>query len=102
MTLNWNKMNQSNSVQETLPISWIRLTLPERTRIILHDPWLALWRFIGLSEWHGSYTYVWPSPPSLQGDDALPAPVTEGVGFEPNGLLLPSVHDLTTAVEDLM
>ena len=57
---------------------------------------------LSLSEWHGPYTYVWPCPPSLQGKDAPPAPVTQGVGSEPNGLLLPSVHDLTTTVEDLM
>jgi len=95
-------MNQSNSVQETLPISWIRLTLPERTRNIPNDPWLALWRFTELFEWHGPYSYVWPCPPSIQGDDAPPEPVTQGVGSEPNGLLLPSVHDRTTAVEDLM
>jgi len=95
-------INQSNSVQETLPIRWVRLILPERTRIISHDPWLALWRFAELSEWHWPYTYVWPCPPSLQGNDAPPAPVTQGVGSEPNGLLLPLVHDLTTTVEDLM
>jgi len=41
-------------------------------------------------------------PPSLQDDDTPPAPFTQGVGSEPNGLLLPSVHDLTTMVEDLM
>ena len=45
---------------------------------------------------------MWPCPPSLQGKDAPPTPVTQGVGSEPNGLLLPSVHDLTTTVEDLM
>jgi len=78
------------------------VTLPERTRNISHDPWLALWRFAELSEWHGPYTYVWPCPPSLPGKDAPPAPVTQGVGSEPNGLLLPLVHDLTTTVEDLM
>jgi len=102
ITLNWIKINQSNSVQETLPTCRVRLTLPERTRNIPHDPWLALWRFAELSEWHGPYTYVWLCPPSLQGSDAPPAPVTQGVGSEPNGLLLPSVHDLTTTVEDLM
>jgi len=102
ITLNWIKINQSSSVQETLPICWVRLTLPERTRSIPHDPWLALRRFAELSEWHGPYTYVWPCPPSLQGDDAPPAPVTQVVGSEPNGLLLTSVHDLTTTVEDLM
>jgi len=102
ITLNWMKINQSNSVQETLPICWVRLTLPQRTRNIAQDPWSALWRFAELSEWHGPYTYVWPCPPSLQGDDAPPAPVSQGVGSEPNGLLLPSVHDLTTTVEDLM
>ena len=53
-------------------------------------------------EWHGPYTYEWPCPPSLQGNDAPPAPVTQGVGSEPNELLLPSVLDLTTTVEDLM
>ena len=53
ITLNWLKIYQSNSVQETLPIFWVRLTLPERTRSISHDPWLALWRFAELSEWHG-------------------------------------------------
>jgi len=42
VTLNWIKINQSNSVQETLPICWVRLTLPERTRNIPHDPCLAL------------------------------------------------------------
>jgi len=77
-------------------------TLPQRTRNIPHDPWLALWRFTELSEWHGPYTYIWPCPPPLQDYDALPAPVTQGVGSEPNGLLLPSVHDLSTTVEDLM
>jgi len=41
-------------------------------------------------------------PPSLQDDDTPPAPFTQGVGSEPNGLLFPSVHDLTTTVEDLM
>ena len=79
-----------------------RLTLPERTRNIPHDPWLALWRFAELSEWHGPCTYPWTFPPSLQGNDAPPAPVTQGVGSEPNGLLLPSVHDLTNTVKDLM
>jgi len=102
IALNWIKINQSNSVQETLPIGWVRLTLPERTRHIPHDLWLALWRFAELSEWHGPYTYVWPCPPSLQGNDTPPAHVTQGVGSEPNGLLLPPVHDLTTTVEDLM
>jgi len=102
ITLNWMKINQSDSVQETLPNCWVRLTLPERTRNIAHDPWLALWRFAELSEWHEPYTSVWPFPPSLQGNDAPPAPVTQGIGSEPNGLLLPSVHDLTTTVEDLM
>jgi len=102
ITLNWVKINQSNSVQETLPICWAGLTLPERTRNISHDPWMTLWRFTELSEWHGPYTYVWPCPPSLQDNDAPPTPVTQGVGSEPNGLLLPSVHDLTTTVEDLM
>jgi len=102
ITLNWVKINQSSSVQETLPICWVRLTLPERTRNISHDPWLALWRFAELPEWHGPYTYVWPCPPSLQDNDAPPTPVTQGVGSEPNGLLLPSVHDLTTTVKDLM
>jgi len=102
ITLNWVKINQSNSVQETLPICWVRLTLPERTRNISQDPWLALWRFAELSEWHGPYTYVWPCPPSLQDNEAPPMPVTQGVGSEPNGLLQPSVHDLTTTVEDLM
>ena len=62
ITLNWVTINKSNSVQETLPICWVRLTLPERTRNISHDPWLALWRFAELSEWHGPYTYVWPCP----------------------------------------
>jgi len=102
VTVNWIKINQSNSVQETLPICWVRLTLPGRTRNIPHDPCLALWLFAQLSEWHGPYTYVWPCPASLQGDTAPPAPVTQGLGSEPNGLLLPSVHDLTTTVEDLM
>ena len=45
---------------------------------------------------------MWPCPPSLQGNDAPPVPVTEGFGSEPNGRLLPSVHDLMTTVEDLM
>jgi len=102
ITLTWVKINQSNSVQETLRICWIRLTLPERTRNISHDPWLALWRFAELSECHGPYTYAWPCPPSLQDNDAPPTPVTQGVGSEPNGLLLPLVHDLTTTVEDVM
>jgi len=102
ITLNWVTINQSNSVQETLPIYWVRLTLPERTRIISHDPWLALWRFAELSEWHESYTYVWPCPPSLHDKDSPPTPFTQGVRSEPNGLLLPSVHDVTTTVEDLM
>jgi len=31
-----------------------------------------------------------------------PTLVTQGVGSEPTGLLLPLVHDLTTTVEDLM
>jgi len=101
-TLNWIKMEPSNSVQETILICWVRLTLPERTRNISHDPWLALWRLAELSEWHGPYTYVWPCPLSLQGNDALPAPVTQGVGSDPDGLLLPLVHILTTTVEDLM
>jgi len=39
---------------------------------------------------------------TIQDNDAPPTPVTQGVGSEPNGLLLPSVHDLTTTVEDLM
>jgi len=102
ITLNWIKISQSNSVQETLPICWVRLTLPERTRNIPHDPWLAFWRFAELSEWHGPCTYRRPCPSSLQGDHAPPAPGTQGVGSEPNGLLLPSVDDLTTTVEDLM
>jgi len=102
ITLNWVKINQSNTVQETLPICSVRLTLPERTRNISHGPWLALWRFAELSEWHGPYTYVWPCPPSLQDNEAPPTPVAQGVGSEPNGLLLPSVHDLNTTVEDLM
>ena len=102
ITLNWVKINQSNSVQETLPICSVRLTLPERTRNISHDPCLALWRFDELSEWHGPYTYVWPCPPSLEDNDAPPTPVPQGVGSEPDGLLLPSVHDLNTTVEDLM
>jgi len=38
ITLNWIKMNQSSSIQETLPICWVRLTLSERTRNISHDP----------------------------------------------------------------
>jgi len=102
ITLNSVTIKQSNSVQETLPICWVRLTVPERRRNISHDPWLGLWRFAELSEWHGPYTYVWPCPPSLQDNDAPPTPVSQGVGSEPNGLLLPSVHDLTTTVEDLM
>ena len=102
ITLNWIKTNQSNSVQETLPTCCVRLTLPERTRNIPHDPWLALWRFAEFSEWHGPYTYVWPCPPSCQDDGAPPAPITQGVGSEPNRLLLPSVHDLTSTVEDIM
>jgi len=81
---------------------WVRLTFPKRTRNILHDPWLALWRFAELFKWHGPYTHVWPCLPSLQGDEAIRAPVTQGVGSEPNGLLLPSVHDLTTTVEDML
>jgi len=76
ITLSWIKINQSNSVQETLPTRWVRLTLPKRTRNIPHDPWLAPWRFAELSEWHGPYTYVWPCSASLQGNDAPPAPVT--------------------------
>jgi len=99
---NWIKINQSNSVQETVPIRWVRLTSPERTRDIPHDSWLALCRFAELSEWHGPYIYVWPYALSLQDGDAPPAPVTQGVRSEPNGLLLPSVHDLTTMVEDVM
>jgi len=102
ISLNWINMNQSNSVQETLPICWVRLTLPQRTRNIPHDPSLALWRFAELSAWHGPYTYVWPCPPSFQGNDAPPAPVTQGVASEQNGLLIPSVHDRTPTVEDLM
>jgi len=102
ITLNWIQINQSSSVQETLPICWVRLTLSERTRNIPHDPWLALWRFAELSEWHGPYTYVWPCPPSSQDDGVPTAPITQGVGSEPNGLFLPSVHDLTNTVEDLM
>jgi len=102
ITLNWVKIKQSNSVQETLPIGWVRLTLPDRTRNISHDPWLALWRFAELSEWHGPCTYVWPCPPFLQDNAAPPTPVTQVVGSEPDGLLLPSVHDLTTMVEDPM
>jgi len=31
ITLHWTKINQSNSVEETLPICWVRLTLPEQT-----------------------------------------------------------------------
>jgi len=102
ITLNWTENNRSNSVQETLPICWVRQTLPKRTRNIPHDPWLDLWRFAELSEWHRPYTHVWPCLPSLQGNDAPPAPVTQGVGSDPKGLLLPSVHDVTTTVEDLM
>ena len=102
ITLNWVTINNSNSFQETLPICWVRLTLPDRTRNISHDPWFALWRFAELSEWHGPYTYVWPCPPSLQDNNAPPTPVSQGVGSEPNGLRLPSVHDLTATVEDLM
>jgi len=102
ITLNWIKIDQYNSVQETLPTCWVRLTLPERTRNILNDPLLAFWRFAELSEWHGPNTYVWPCPPPLQGNDAPPAPVTQGVGLEPNGLLLPFVHDRTPTFEDLM
>jgi len=66
-TLNWIKIDQFNSVQETLPICWVRLTLPQRTRNTPHDPWLALWRFAEHSEWHGPYTDIWPCPPALTG-----------------------------------
>ena len=69
----------------------------EQDCIISHDPWLA-----ELSEWHGPYTYMRPCPPSSQRNDVAPAPATQRVGSEPDGLLLPSVHDLTTTVEDLM
>jgi len=58
VTLNWIKIKQSNSVQETLPICWVRLKLPERTRNIPHDPSFALRRFDELAEWHGPYTYI--------------------------------------------
>jgi len=102
ITLNWIQMNQFNSVRQNLPSCWVRLTLPEGTRNIPNDPWLAHWRFAELAEWHGPYIYMWPSPLPLQGADAPPAPNTQGVVFEPNGLLLPPVHDLTTPVEHLM
>jgi len=42
-----------------------------------------------------------PWPPPLQDADARQAPITQGTVSEPNGLLLPPVHDLATTVEYL-
>jgi len=102
ITLNWIKITQSKSVQEIVPVLWVRLKLPERTRNIPRDHWLTLLRFAELAEWHGPYTNIWPCPPHSQDADAPPGPVTQGVVSDPNALLLPAFPDLTTTVEDLM
>jgi len=65
-------------------------------------PWLALWRVAELAEWRDPNTHVRPCPPFLQDSESPPAPETQGVVSEPNGLLLPPVHNLVTIVEDLI
>jgi len=78
------------------------LTPPKRTRHVSHKPWFALRRHAELSEWHFPYTLAWLCPPPLQDSNTPPPPVAQGIASEPNGLLLPPVHDPTTSVEDLM
>ena len=102
ITLNWVSFNETNSVQETIPLFIVRVTLPTGTCSIVHSPWLALQQYAELREWYGPYTYIWPPPPSWSSATTNTVNQPHGAPLAHKGLLLPPIHDLTTTVEDLM
>jgi len=102
ITLKCVSFDQTVSVQETIPLFLVRLTLPTGTCNIAHKPWLALQHYAELREWYGPYTYIWPPPPNWSTATTNTVVQPHGAPLAHNGLLLPAVHDLTITVEDLI
>jgi len=95
--LNWTQDGQAFLVEETVPLSLMKLTLPQEARNLQHDPLWGLYYMTSLSRQYGPYTAVWPPPlPPLS------TKATDGQPRAPNLFMCPVTDDLDQVLLDIL
>jgi len=82
----WTESTAATTVNEVIPVTLLKSTLPSMTRNFSYDPQLAFRHFARLNAEYGPYTYVWPRKPDP----------TESV--HPNGFFVPPVQHLDSVL----